>query len=106
MSANTTPPCDFLSGSPRYRYYNPGYGVRFKQAREAKGRSLRQVMDDTGVHRGTISDIEHEKREPQTANRDVLAAYYGVQPAWLMTGTGSRMLAVSDMPEPELEAKE
>jgi len=106
MSTNTTPRSDSLSDSPRYRYYNPGYGVRFKQAREANGRSLRQVMADTGINRGSISDIEHEKREPQAANRDILAAYYGVRPGWLMRGTGSRMLAVSDMPEPELEAKE
>ena len=73
------------------QYYAPDFGERFKAARNAMHRSLRQVMDDTGIHRGTISDIEHERREPKIPNRDTLAAYYGVRREWLITGTGPMM---------------
>ena len=75
-----------LSAMKVPQYYTPGYGERFRDARLDTHRSLRAVMDETGIHRGTISRIEHEGREPGVAHRDTLAAYYGVRTEWLITG--------------------
>lgn len=45
--------------------YHMGIGARLKQARSSKGYTQNSLADAIGVSRGVITNIEHEKAEPQ-----------------------------------------
>ena len=58
------------------------FGERFKQARELKGLTQKQLADVIGVNQSTIAHIESERVSPTTDTINAIADQTDVQPAF------------------------
>jgi len=74
--------------SKPFRHYAPGYGARFIEARTAANLSLSEAGRRAHIHKGSISEVEHELREMELRNVEPLAKVYGVRAEWLTMGVG------------------
>lgn len=66
------------------------FGGRLKSAREARGLTqaeLGALMETTNT---VVSRWENDHGMPRHATAELLGALLGVEPAWLMFGTGRR----------------
>ena len=65
-----------------------GIGARLKQARSSKGYTQNSLADAIGVSRGVITNIEHEKSEPQMLVIRGICYELGINSSWLLQGEG------------------
>ena len=65
-----------------------GIGARLKQARSSKGYTQNSLADAIGVSRGVITNIEHEKAEPQMLVNRGICYELGINSSWLLQGEG------------------
>ena len=65
-----------------------GIGARLKQARSSKGYTQNSLADAIGVSRGVITNIEHEKAEPQMLVIRGICYELGINSSWLLQGEG------------------
>lgn len=65
-----------------------GIGARLKQARSLKGYTQNSLADAIGVSRGVITNIEHEKTEPQLLVARGICYTLGINMSWLLHGDG------------------
>lgn len=65
-----------------------GIGARLKQARSLKGYTQNSLADAIGVSRGVITNIEHEKTEPQLLVARGICCTLGINMSWLLHGSG------------------
>lgn len=63
-------------------------GERLRKARKSRGYTQDSLADAIGVSRGVITNIEHEKAEPQKLVIHALCSTLQVNENWLITGTG------------------
>lgn len=63
-----------------------GIGTRLKQARSIKGYTQNSLADAIGVSRGVITNIEHEKAEPQLLVIREICYVLGINMSWLLNG--------------------
>lgn len=63
-----------------------GIGARLKQARILKGYTQASLADAIGVSRGVITNIEHEKVEPQQLVIREICYILGINKSWLLDG--------------------
>ncbi len=63
-----------------------GIGARLKQARSLKGYTQTSLADAIGVSRGVITNIEHEKSEPQQLVIREICYVLGINKSWLLDG--------------------
>lgn len=63
-----------------------GIGARLKQARSLKGYTQTSLADAIGVSRGVITNIEHEKAEPQQLVIREICYVLGINKSWLLDG--------------------
>lgn len=63
-----------------------GIGARLKQARSLKGYTQTSLADAVGVSRGVITNIEHEKTEPQQLVIREICYILGINKSWLLDG--------------------
>lgn len=63
-----------------------GIGARLKQARSLKGYTQNSLADAIGVSRGVITNIEHEKAEPQLLVVREICYVLGINMPWLLNG--------------------
>lgn len=66
-----------------------GIGERLKQARSSKGFTQNSLADAIGVSRGVITNIEHEKAEPQQLVVRSICYVLGINMSWLLHGEGA-----------------
>lgn len=63
-----------------------GIGARLKQVRNLKGYTQNSLADAIGVSRGVITNIEHEKAEPQLLVIREICYVLGINMSWLLNG--------------------
>ena len=65
-------------------------GERFKDARKNSGATMAKIVQDTGVDKNKIYDLENDNNERDVGYKDIvaLAQYYKVSLDWLLTGAG------------------
>lgn len=63
-------------------------GERLKKARKFRGYTQDALADAIGVSRGVITNIEHEKTEPQKLVIHAICNTLHINENWLMTGSG------------------
>jgi transcriptional regulator with XRE-family HTH domain len=61
-------------------------GARIRAARKAKGLTMKQLHDLTGLSTGNISDIENERYTPSVAALVPLKQALGCSVDWLLSG--------------------
>lgn len=64
-------------------------GDRLTAAREAAGLSVAGLADELGVRPETLDGWEVDQAEPGAPLLGQIAARLGVDPEWLLTGTGA-----------------
>ncbi len=68
----------------------PGIGDRIKEAREDRGATQQQIADLFGISRSAVQQWEDGDTSPRNPRLQKLARFLGVEPGWLITGTGVR----------------
>lgn len=63
-------------------------GDRLKQARKSRGYTQDSLAEAIGVSRGVITNIEHEKAEPQKLVIHAICGVLKVNQKWLLSGLG------------------
>lgn len=63
---------------------------RIQELREAKGKTLAQMSDETGITDNNISRYEHDLRNPKLKTLCMIADYFGVSLDYLLGRTDER----------------
>lgn len=71
-------------------------GKRLRELRKARKLTQPQVAEVTGVPQSTLSELERgESQFPSSPVLSKLAAFYEVEPDWIVTGKGPKHMVAS-----------
>ena len=84
---------------------NEERGSRFRLARKAKGMSMEQLSQQSGVSQSQISTIERGKADPSVNTVTRIAKALDASLMWLMTGSGLMKEDQQDCPTAYLKLK-
>ena len=82
-----------IAYSDRFR---PAIGKRLRCARVALGRSQDGMARELGIARQTLAGYENGHSEPLSSLLARLCEDFGLDPAWLLAGTGDRPMFATD----------